>query len=99
VALMRLWLLLCASALIGCAPAALAVTATASLPPAAAAAAPSQSVTHTPGEVPERDPQARGLGSELYASDLPDDRDGNGMAYPSEACADPDRLEGCPRSR
>jgi hypothetical protein len=91
---MRALLLPCALGLAGCAPA-LAVTAAASIPPAVAATAPKS----PEGEQPERDPQARGAGA-FYASELPDDRDGNGVSERAvEGCADPERLEGCPRPR
>jgi hypothetical protein len=90
------WLAPWALALAGCAPA-LAVTASASIPPAVAASAPASKGAE--GEQPDRDPQARGAGP-LYASDLPDDRDGNGLAERApDACADPERLEGCARGR
>jgi len=99
------WLAPCALALAACAPA-LAVTASASIPPAVAASAPapapkgpwSHPASGGPeGEPPDRDPQARGAGP-LYASDLPEDRDGNGLAERApDACPDPERLEGCAR--
>ena len=95
---MRPLFLLCAFATAGCAPA-LAVTATVAIPPAVATSAPKSPAPE--GEQPERDPQARGAAA-LYASELPDDRDGSGLgperASP-EVCADPERLEGCPRGR
>jgi hypothetical protein len=85
-------------ALAACAPVA-AVTAAASLPPTAAATGPKAAPAVRASEDPERDPQARGVGPDLYAAELPDDRGGKGLGDVIERCADPDRLEGCPRTR
>jgi hypothetical protein len=53
------------------------------------------------GEVPERDPAARGrLAIDMSAADLPDDRDGDGVDQ-LDLCPElpPDRVDGCPHAR
>jgi hypothetical protein len=53
------------------------------------------------GEVPERDPAARGrLAVDMSAADLPDDRDGDGVDQ-LDLCPElpPDRVDGCPHAR
>ena len=54
-----------------------------------------------PGDVPDRDPAARGrFAVDMTAADLPDDRDGDGVDQ-LELCPEllPDRVDGCPHTR
>ena len=54
-----------------------------------------------PGDVPDRDPAARGrFAADMSRADLPDDRDGDGVDQ-LELCPElpPDRVDGCPHVR
>jgi hypothetical protein len=79
----------------GCAPMSRAPAAPAPVPVAIAAAAPAPEGTLW-AEMPDRDGAAYG---DLAATrgDLPDDRNGDGVASAADACREPpaDRLAGC----